>query len=150
MKFDWSSYLEVAEILLNEVNTSWGQGDNVSLNEAKIRSSISRAYYSSFCLVRNYLRDVEGYSELINMEKKQKEKKKNVHQYIIHDILLISTNTNFVDLGKDLRNLRKLRNDADYEDEIPFHTLRANAIKALKYAKTINTLLEKIKNNKLK
>jgi uncharacterized protein (UPF0332 family) len=153
MKFDWSSYLEVAEILLNEVNTSWGQGDNVSLNEAKIRSSISRAYYSSFCLVRNYLRDVEGYSELIDMEKKQKEKKeerKNVHHYIIHDILLISTNTDFKNLGKDLRNLRRLRNEADYEDEISFHTLLGNAIKALKDAKRINKLLEKIKNNKLK
>jgi uncharacterized protein (UPF0332 family) len=126
MKFDWSSYLEVAETLYHEAISTSNQANSASINEAKIRSCISRAYYSSFCLVRNYLRDLEGYSELINLEL-------DVHRYIINKILLISQDTNFINLGKDLRSLRNLRNKVDYEDEIPFHDLSANAIKALKW-----------------
>ena len=138
MKFDWSSYLEVAKTLYHEAISTSNQANSASINEAKIRSCISRAYYSSFCLVRNYLRDVEGYSEFINLEL-------DVHRYIINKILLISPDTNFINLGKDLRSLRNLRNKVDYEDEIPFHDLSANAIKALKCAERINRLLEKIK-----
>ena len=138
MKFDWSSYLEVAKTLYHEAISTSNQANSASINEAKIRSCISRAYYSSFCLVKNYLRDVEGYSELINLEL-------DVHKYIINKILLISQDTNFINLGKDLRSLRNLRNKVDYEDEIPFHDLSANAIKALKCAERINRLLEKIK-----
>ncbi|MBD2568867.1 HEPN domain-containing protein [Anabaena lutea] len=138
MKFDWLSYLEVAQTLYNEVISTSNQANSASINEAKIRSCISRAYYSSFCLVRNYLRDVEGYSELINL-------KHDVHNHIINKILLISQDTNFINLGKDLRSLRNLRNKVDYEDEIPFHSLSANAKKALKYAEKIKKLLEKLK-----
>jgi hypothetical protein len=88
--------------------------------------------------VRNHLRDFEGYNELINLDI-------DVHGYIINKILLISQDTNFINLGNDLRRLRRLRNQVDYEDEIPFHDLSANAQKALKNAETINKLLEKIK-----
>lgn len=143
MKFDWSSYLEVAKTLYNEAISTSNQANSASINEAKIRSSISRAYYSSFCLVRNYLRDFEGFNEL------KKNLGSNVHRYIIEEILLISQDINFRDLGNDLRNLRNLRNEVDYDDEIVFHKLNAKATAAFKYADNINNkLLDVIKNKK--
>ncbi|TVP60413.1 MAG: HEPN domain-containing protein [Nodularia sp. (in: Bacteria)] len=136
MKFDWLSYLEVAQILLQEVNNSRNQGNNLSINEAMIRSSISRAYYSVFCLTRNYLRDTEGCSELRSL-------KLDVHKYII-DNLIKSKKIEFRNLGNDLRSLRLLRNKVDYEDEIPFHSLNAYAKTALKLANSIIKILDKI------
>lgn len=144
MKFDWSSYLEVAKTLYNEAISTSNQANSASINEAKIRSSISRAYYSSFCLVRNYLRDFEGLNEL------KKNLGSNVHRYIIKEILLSSQDTNFINLGNDLRKLRDLRNEVDYDDEIVFHKLNAKATQAFKYAENINKLLDIIKNKKIK
>lgn len=48
MKFDWSSYLKLAETLFDEVTNSSRQSNSSSMDEAKIRSSVSRAYYSVF------------------------------------------------------------------------------------------------------
>jgi uncharacterized protein (UPF0332 family) len=139
MKFDWLSYLEVAQILLEEVKNYPSQENNLSLNEAKIRSAISRAYYSVFCLTRNYLRDSQQYSQLEN-------RTANVHQNIINH-LINSQKPDLKNLGNDLRRLRKLRNDADYEDEIPFHSLNANAKSALRLANNIIKLLDKLNKN---
>lgn len=136
MKFDWLSYLEVAQIFLEEVKNSPSQENNSSLNEAKFRSAISRAYYSVFCLTRNYLRDTEEYSEL-------KTLKLDVHKYII-DNLIDSKKIEFKNLGNDLRKLRILRNKVDYEDEIPFHTLDADARSAVKLANSIIKILDKL------
>ena len=47
MKFDWSEYFNLAQEL---AGTS---------EEAKLQSAVSRAYYSVFCLARNYLRDIQ-------------------------------------------------------------------------------------------
>lgn len=53
MKFDWSEYFNLAQELAAI------SSDNFASNEAKLRFAVSRAYYSVFCLSRNYLRDVE-------------------------------------------------------------------------------------------
>jgi hypothetical protein len=44
--FNWRDYLDLAR----ELETGTG--------EAKLRSSISRAYYASYCSARNYMEDV--------------------------------------------------------------------------------------------
>lgn len=141
MNFNWKSYLEFAQNLLDEVRSSWGQEVDLSMQEAKMRSAISRAYYSVFCLVRNHLRDVEGYNELINL-------KTDVHKYIIDEILLVSQDQTFINLGKDLRSLRLLRNKADYDDKI--NGLFADLTKALKLGNTIIKNLEALINNTAK
>ena len=139
MKFDWSNYLEVAETLYNEVISTSIQVNSASINEAKIRSCISRAYYSAFCLTRNYLRDFEGYSNL-------KTLKFSVHNYVIEE-LGNSKKRDFNKLGNILERLRLLRIQVDYEDYIVFHLLIPKAKQALKYAKKVVQLLQKLTSN---
>ncbi|MTJ08398.1 HEPN domain-containing protein [Anabaena sp. UHCC 0204] len=137
MNFNWSSYLEVAEILFQEVRSSSGQEMDFSLKEAKIRSSISRAYYSAFCLARNYLRDIERDSEL-------QHQRNDVHKYVI-DKLFKSEIKELRNLSDELRTLRRMRNTVDYDDKIinPY-ILLTNADKALNRANKIIKLLEEL------
>jgi len=91
MSFDWRKYIKLAEDLL-------GQGD-----EAHWRSSISRAYYGVFCLARNKA----GYKHV---------KKSDVHRAVIQYYKMSSSpDDKFV--GKVLDELRRNRNDADYNDD---------------------------------
>ncbi len=48
MSFDWKSYIQLAEELINHQRTP-------SLQEAYLRSAISRSYYGVFCIARNLL-----------------------------------------------------------------------------------------------
>lgn len=50
MSFSWKDYYILAGQLKQQAADSPQQ-------EAYLRSAISRAYYASFCLARNYLRD---------------------------------------------------------------------------------------------
>ena len=106
MTFDWSGYFDLAGEL-GTVNTS----DSATIVEAKLRSSISRAYYAAFCLARNYLRDNCGDREL----SKSKESDVNVHSYVIKK-LLDSQNKKMKKIGGDLKKLREKRNMVDYDD----------------------------------
>ena len=63
MKFDWCEYIKLAEEMANlAASTSTGNGSTDDTKsgkiEARLRSSISRAYYAAYCIARNYLRDV--------------------------------------------------------------------------------------------
>ncbi|TAE60432.1 MAG: HEPN domain-containing protein [Nostocales cyanobacterium] len=137
MNFNWLSYLKVAEILLQEENSSSSQETNLSLKEAKIRSSISRAYYSAFCLARNYLRDIEKDSELQNLTT-------NVHKYVINK-LLEAENRELRELGEDLRTLRKMRNSVDYDDKTKnCYILFTNAEESLNIASKIIKVLDEL------
>lgn len=60
MKFDWLEYYDLAKELA-DINSN-NSGDSAKnpksqISEAKLRSSIGRAYYAAFCIARNYLRD---------------------------------------------------------------------------------------------
>ena len=55
MTFSWADYLNLAQTLLQEASTP-------PLEEAKLRSAISRAYFAAHCRARNDLRDQEGRS----------------------------------------------------------------------------------------
>ncbi|HLP91467.1 MAG TPA: HEPN domain-containing protein [Nostocaceae cyanobacterium] len=136
MNFDWSSYLEIAQILYDEVINTSNQENSASIKEAKIRSAISRAYYSAFCLTRNYLRDFEGYTDLAT-------RTKGVHEYVISE-LQNSTQQDFINLGNYLDRLRSLRVEADYKDNAGVNLLIAKAKIALKDAKKVVDLIEKL------
>jgi len=47
--FDWSDYLELSRQLVGE--------SGATIQEARQRCAISRAYYAAFCRARNYLVD---------------------------------------------------------------------------------------------
>lgn len=102
MKFDWTEYLNLAKEL-------YGQRDSAASNEAKLRSAVSRAYYSAFCKVRNYCRDVKRDNRLPNDAR--------VHKYIINKFKQ-SENRRYRQIGINLDRLRADRNKADYHDVV--------------------------------
>jgi len=77
-------------------------------DEAKLRSSISRAYYAAFCIARNHLREEEH--RPIPIE--------NVHSYVISQLHGLGKGNDGRKLALELRRLRDHRNRADYDDEI--------------------------------
>ncbi|MEG3902452.1 HEPN domain-containing protein [Microcoleus sp. B4-C5] len=106
MRFDWSEYLNLAQELAAT------NSDSSANREAKLRSAISRAYYSTFCLARNYLRDIEQDPRLF-----RKNRDINEHQYVAEEFIEHPTQMkNMVKIGENLSRLRELRNKADYED----------------------------------
>ena len=97
MVFDWAKYLVLAE----ELGTS-------RMNEAALRSAISRAYYATFCKARNYLRH-EGV-RIPNTGKAHK---------IVWDNFRNDIDQHRRSIGITGDRLRQSRNKADYEDEFP-------------------------------
>lgn len=98
ISFNWRSYLDLAIELEKETN------------EAKLRSSISRAYYAAFCSARNYMEDKDRHKLPLDGSE---------HQYIIdyysgHKGR--STNRNRTQIAQDLVRMRRERVNADYNN----------------------------------
>ena len=91
MSFDWKDYVYLAEELLNRPE------------EAYLRSAISRAYYGVFCIARNR----KGCKEFTRA---------NVHWEVINKYKN-SSDRNERNIGRILDNLRRSRNDADYNED---------------------------------
>jgi uncharacterized protein (UPF0332 family) len=98
MSFNWSRYLSLAQQLYSNSN-----GD-----EAFLRSAISRAYYAAFVTARNHLRDKDRIRNIPVID---------AHNFVITQFEL-SQNPLRNRIGVKLRNLRKWRNFADYEDRM--------------------------------
>lgn len=125
MSFDWSEYLELAQELA-------GEGASPTSEEAKLRSSVSRAYYAAFCKARNHLRDIE---------RQTIPKGGKVHAYVRNQFK-DSTDRPRKKIGNDLDRLRLRRNKADYDDYVS--GLSQMAVASLKSTQdvisTLNTL----------
>ena len=127
MKFDWEEYFNLAQELA---------GTN---EEAKLRSAVSRAYYSAFCLARNYLRDIQQDPRL----SRNKTYDINDHQYVAEEFIHNqSKSQTMIEIGKDLTRLRKMRNKADYEDTM--FNLQREARNALVLAENIISALSNL------
>ncbi|MDQ2099781.1 MAG: HEPN domain-containing protein [Tychonema bourrellyi B0820] len=127
MKFDWSEYFNLAQEL---AGTS---------EEAKLRSAVSRAYYSVFCLARNYWRDIQQDPRL----SRNKTYDINDHQYVAEEFINYRPKSQtMIEIGKDLTRLRKMRNKADYEDTI--FNLQQEARTALMLAQNIISALNEL------
>ena len=127
MKFDWSEYFNLAKEL---AETS---------KEAELRSAVSRAYYSAFCLARNYLRDIQQYRRLW----RNKTYDINAHKYVAEKFIYNQSKSQImIEIGKDLSRLRKMRNKADYEDTM--FNLKREARTALMLAQNIISALSKL------
>ncbi len=127
MKFDWSEYFNLAKEL---AETS---------KEAELRSAVSRAYYSAFCLARNYLRDIQQYPKLWH----NKTYDINAHQYVAEKFIYNQSKSQImIEIGKDLSRLRKMRNKADYEDTM--FNLKREARTALMLAQNIISALSNL------
>ncbi|MEG4628907.1 HEPN domain-containing protein [Microcoleus sp. AR_TQ3_B6] len=127
MKFEWSEYFYLAKEL---AETS---------KEAELRSAVSRAYYSAFCLARNYLRDLQQDPKLW----RKKTYDINAHQYVAEKFIYNQSKSQImIEIGKDLSRLRKMRNKADYEDTM--FNLKREARTALMLAHNIILALSKL------
>lgn len=104
MSFDWGEYLVLAhELARRGRELRLGAG-----REARLRASLSRAYYAVFCLTRNHLRDNEGRRIPASGE---------AHGYVTM-VLSSSTDPSRIRVGHDLDQLRRYRNAADYQDDV--------------------------------
>ena len=105
--FVWRDYLELAEELGGALD-----------NEAKMRSSISRAYYASYCNIRNYM--IENDHNLI-------PRGESVHQYVIEYFWGFKReskkNAKRREIAIILDRMKKRRANADYEDHFPVGNL---------------------------
>lgn len=96
--FDWKEYLNLA-IELSSVD-----------EEAKLRSSISRAYYAAFCTARNYMVDHDH--RIIPYDE-------SVHQYVISHYVGNRGSTKSKQrkkIAQELKRMKIERQIADYEN----------------------------------
>lgn len=100
--FDWRSYLALAEEL--------GKGSD---DEAKLRSSISRAYYAAFCTACNFISQVD-HIPLPNDEP--------IHQYVMDyfsgRVYGSKKNNKRSKISSELRRMRADRAHADYDNRM--------------------------------
>ena len=101
MSFDWSEYLKFAREIVGQTTTPANQ-------EARLRSAISRSYYAAFIKARNYLRDRENSSI---------PETADVHRYVIEQFEQSSDPIRKA-IGTKLKQLRRDRNQADYNDTV--------------------------------
>lgn len=101
MPFDWNEYLKLAQELL-------GNDEVIADEDSKRRSAISRAYYSSFCNARNFLKDVYG---------EDVPEDTDAHRFV-KETLQRNSNFDLRIAGTKLGTLRVDRNKADYENEV--------------------------------
>jgi len=127
MTFDWQEYLFLAKNL-------YDNSDSFADKEACLRASISRSYYAAFCKARNCAIHYDTHS--IGREQ-------NVHGEV-KKFYINSPNPQKKQVGNLLDRLRKLRNDADYEDNVTMHSLSSFSEIALRNARRIMELLGEI------
>lgn len=109
MSFDWKQYLSLAETLAPiETLKLTNRTSLPTLNEeAKLRASISRAYYSAFCCARSYLESAtpetyrESGSHTLVRNAYGRMKSKQARQ-----------------IAADLLRLHEDRKRADYDDSV--------------------------------
>lgn len=100
MSFDWFEFFNLAEELA-------GRKKSKTTDEAKYRTSISRAYYACFCIARNKL-----IQRGINISKSSSSHEEVRNYFIQH------SNKSYKEIGSHLDRLRIDRNIADYRDVV--------------------------------
>lgn len=117
MNFDWSEFLGLACDLAGRPTTGYSQ-------EAAKRTSVSRAYYATFCCARNYAGTQLGFDAKRNASD---------HKGLRHHLRTMGED--WTEIGQALDDLRKWRNQCDYDDAVPnLDKLVAEAISAAERA----------------
>jgi len=109
MPFDWKKFFELAKFL--------GKPNPDLDSEAGLRSSVSRAYFSCFCYLRNYARDRGGFRPFYHDEDhaRVREHFKGLKKRI----------------ADNLQDLRIFGNLCDYTDDLSgLEIIQQNALKA--------------------
>jgi hypothetical protein len=123
MSFSWSAYLSVAEVLVRERGA-------LAPEEACCRAAISRAYYAAYGMARNHARDHEQLSL---------QRTGGDHQRVLLHYRRRPDRFH-QGVAELLFRLRRQRNQADYNDQMP--TAVASAHVALRRARQVLAALE--------
>ena len=123
MTFDWGEFAALAAWLTSNPTTAGSR-------EARLRSAISRAYYSAHCSVRNRMEAHKVW---------RRGATGRDHRELI-DFLKKHGNGPRGKIGLDLDRLWKYRLEADYQDTI-FGDLLKKAQLAVGYAQSIQSRL---------
>ena len=118
MSFVWSDYLDLAKELL-------GSAAGSPIEEAKLRSAISRAYYAVFNEARNFL--------VANKPSVYIPDTGAAHEVVV-DTFLDDSNPDWIAVGLNLSRLKANRRVADYRD--PINGLSNLTAISMRYADT--------------
>lgn len=107
MSFNWGSYIQLANELISHQRTP-------SIQEAYLRSAISRSYYGIFCIARNFL--ISRGATIPQID---------THKFVRTEY---QRSSNWIEkgIGNNLQRLWKERKAADYEDGSTIDINRAN------------------------
>lgn len=117
MSFDWKLYVELSEELIKHQKTP-------SLQDAYLRSAISRSYYGVFCIARNMLIKKTVY---FSREDSHKEVREHYNNAVTRKEKQI---------GTKLGRLWTERKAADYDEDEMFNDERAKT----SYKMAVDTL----------
>lgn len=125
MSFDGSEFLDLAKELA-------GKKQSISIEEARLRSAISRAYYAAFWEARKFLQKKHG----------ERLPYKGQAHGLMKDFFVNHSDPNYQSIGGDLDVLLNLRRQADYGWQFTgLSTFADNAIQlAETIVKTLKTL----------
>ena len=138
MSFDWSQYLDVARELAEQAKTT-----PYPLQEAKLRASISRAYYAAFGKARNHLRYDNRIKEPNPLVDSNGEHI-NIHQYV-KQTYMSRGEEDYVEIGLFLDRMIKNRNMADYDlNYAAVQNLSFTTQVTLKWARDALSILKRI------
>lgn len=106
MTFDWVDYLTLAKIPREDANNP------NSLREARLRSAISRAYYSAFNMAKDYLISLGNrFSGSAEVHREIQ----NIFEHLSENERDDNKRRNLVEISNELGVLRSSRNKADYD-----------------------------------
>ncbi|MCI0602501.1 hypothetical protein L0156_05760 [bacterium] len=112
MSFPWKSYIDLAGELLNTANIS-------AIQEAYLRSAISRSYYGVFGIARNYL--IRNGVRIPFVD---------THKFVSTQYQKSSVRTR-KEIGEKLKRLWRERKTADYDESTGIGLARARTSQLL-------------------
>lgn len=101
MSFNWNEFLNLACYLAGRTTTGYSK-------EAAKRTSVSRAYYATFCRARNHARTQLGFKPM---------RAARDHKLLRDHFQTLGGS--WAEIGEALDDLRKWRNQCDYDDVVP-------------------------------
>lgn len=123
MSFNWFDYHRVA------VELKSGNLRNPTLQDAYLRSCVSRAYYSAYHIALDFAKSKFNFSP---------SKDRSVHK----QLQVVFKNNNLLDLSDDLFNLQRLRNFCDYDDYVQKIQIKSES--AIKISSRINNEIDQL------
>ncbi len=109
MTFNWIDYLNLAVQLEKDAKS------DSSLGEAKLRTSISRAYYSSFNLAKKYLREN---GETLSKGAEVHKEIQSIFEGLSLQEMDENRKKNLIEISNVLGILRSSRNKSDYDSTV--------------------------------